>query len=289
MAFSQTNEVSPEHRLAIQAIANELAPEQVARGMECPFCHSDEKAFVVTRKQLSALYICHRAGCSRKGRVTVGASDKPIGGSFYRRASGSNKLAEAINRLEPLPLSVVKFMFERYNLPPGKLNSYGVMWSPSLERVFFSIRNQYGNEVGGVLRRLAPGTGPKTLTVMTVPEASPIAFYGAPSQSKGKVQLVVEDQLSAMRAAALVPTTALLGTNLNVVGMNAIRKLQPRKLVICLDADAFNKGLELQKRWRDCFEECVVVKPPCDLKDMTEDDLEQFIGEHVLGEEYANA
>ena len=60
----------------IRDIAGELALDEQATGLTCPYCaggSSGEKSLSVIRKANKAEYFCHRASCNMHGAVNMAA------------------------------------------------------------------------------------------------------------------------------------------------------------------------------------------------------------------------
>lgn len=104
-------------------------------------------------------------------------------------------------------------------------------------------------------------------------EADSMAWY---PKLGSKQLIIVEDQLSAMRAADYVTAVALLGTNLNDERATRIRKETPGyQRYLALDQDAFDKAIKLTVQYRGLLGLRLLTLTK-DLKNLTKDELDDF-------------
>ena len=88
--------------------------------------------------------------------------------------------------------------------------------------------NEDGENTGAVLRSLS-GAKPKALTHT---EDGAMAWY---RNWQSDLLIIVEDQLSAIRASKYMNAVALLGTNLNEERAQAIARMKWFRVLIALD------------------------------------------------------
>lgn len=127
--------------------------------------------------------------------------------------------------------------------------------------------DQDGDIYGYVARKLNNQAGPKTLSFF---ENNIGAWYGC----EGSDELViVEDQLSALRASDYMNSVALLGTSLTDAVIQTIKSTPAyANVFIALDADAFPLSIRMAHKARPHFR-TKVIRLPKDMKDMDEQTL----------------
>ena len=259
------------YELAIQL------PKHVQRsGLLCPFCSGGdkkEKTFSMKRTESSVSYICHRASCGKRGNMQL------IGPAPEKEESAKTELHKFSKaKLSPiLPNSIVQLLVEKYHYSTLDIARLSAEWCEDMDRIFIPIFSYNNINVGGVFRSMS-GEIPKAYTYHFNLNYPSISFYNN-HVSVYKNIIIVEDQLSACRAANTATAVALHGTNLNLLAAREICHRNPNHVVICLDGDAFNKGLQLQEKWGGLSNRCTIVKPPKDLKDMPRLELQAFIRE----------
>lgn len=119
---------------------------------------------------------------------------------------------------------------------------------------------------GFTARRLDEQKGPKTLSFL---ENSRGSWY--PCSTSRKL-IIVEDQLSAIRASKYVNAVALLGTDITDALLDILRDIDYTDVVLALDKDAYRKALKTAARLRNKLK-MRVLKLHVDLKDLPEDRL----------------
>ena len=92
------------------------------------------------------------------------------------------------------------------------------------------------------------------------------------------IAFVVEDCASACSVSNKVTGMALLGTNL--LNEHANRLSQYSKVYIALDKDATDKALDIVRRLHFLVPTKLAVLPT-DLKNMTDDERDEFIDERI--------
>lgn len=128
------------------------------------------------------------------------------------------------------------------------------------------IYNPEGEAYGYVARKLDAQPGPKTLSMVS-------DSVGSWYLCSGSSELVlVEDQLSALRASEYMNAVALLGTNLTEGTLREIKAFNPSTTFVALDKDAFPLSIKMAHRLRKVVP-TKVMRLHKDLKDMTEDEL----------------
>lgn len=96
--------------------------------------------------------------------------------------------------------------------------------------------------------------------------------------------IIVEDQLSAIRAADFMNAVALLGVNINDDRAYEIKKGGFKEVFIALDNDAFGLTLSYSVKFRS-YLNLVPLKLHKDIKDMNDDELVKWMVSNNLVEE----
>src|SRR5579863_836505 len=204
-----------EHDSEILLRAEDLALG-TTRTTECPVCRggsSRERSFNVTRQYGQVAYLCHRASCGFRGYV--------IDHSTAMRAMplrDDEPPSPYQGSIQPLDDDTVRTLAGKYEIPEARIR----------DCIKYAGQGWYALPVMGP-DRIPRGWGlrwpwgapnqptPKFKLFLSTPDAISMAWYGLGSAT-GAV-LVVEDQLSALRAAACaaVRAVALLGTDFSAV------------------------------------------------------------------------
>jgi DNA primase len=131
--------------------------------------------------------------------------------------------------------------------------------------------DQDGDIYGYVVRKLDSQHGPKTLSIF----GQNIGAWYACRDSDELV--IVEDQLSALRASDYMNAVALMGTNLTEEVLRTIIDTPTYSGVfLALDRDAFPTAIKIAHRVRPRLK-MKVIKLPKDLKDMDESELTETL------------
>jgi hypothetical protein len=239
------------------------------KNIDCVFCeggdHHDRDTLSVTRDSNGlVLYICHRAKCGVRGRILT------LGGGYSTATTGQKKFIP-----NPYKGMVREFTIEELSLMSD-------LWRVDLEDVHhagWGVAAQEGEYLplimpvispagvcrGHVLRVQNPN-GTKTVRSFKILDEPWIAWY---FNSSPEV-VVVEDQISALRASEFCNAVALLGAEMSqekfeeIVGLSGARRVW-----FALDKDALRKGMELLKRYRLYFPNINLLILPKDIKNMS--------------------
>lgn len=239
---------------------------ETVTGELCPACQggvSGDRAMAVSRRDGRLLWICYRASCSFKGSSAGGvgySGTKPVN---TRGATGRWIKRDASS----LPERVVCLLLERYAIDANDIARFGLGWSD--ERLMLPVYSLSGEEEGCTLRSL-DGAVPKSLAHIE-PEA--MAWY---RNRNSDDLIIVEDQLSAIRASKYMNAVALLGTNLNQDRATQIRKAKFSKVLLALDADAFDKAVGMARKFRS-YLPMDLLSLEKDLKDMSDIELKELL------------
>jgi hypothetical protein len=248
-----------------------LAEGVSCRGELCPKCgggRNREKTFGVSRLSGRLVFNCYRASCGFKGSTT--SSGRPVvpseGARQPERIDGRSRY-QALGK-GPVPEDVRKYLDGKYGLVKHLLAKGQFHWTeehspPGHGRLVMPLLNTGGEAYGYVARKLDTQYGPKALTMCGANEGS---WY--PCEGSDEL-IIVEDQLSALRASEFMNAVALLGVNVTDAMIKEIKKTGYSAVFLALDADAFPTAIKLAHKLRNFFK-VKVIKLDCDIKDMTD-------------------
>ena len=228
----------------MQNIKNYVQGIDIKEGMQhrsnCPSC-GGKNTFTATREDGVVVYNCYKLGCGVRGASTTGMTADEI----RNRLRPSDVLVEQEAELLVWPAYVVppnaehvlhKKFVKRWGLEHEEL-----MYDVKDRRSVFPIRHEgrlidaAGRALDGSIPKWYRYTGDADVYKRTI---------GKPNG----VVLIVEDVISAVTAAKLIPGLtglAILGTSLNVTNMKHIDGFH--RVVIALDPDAAHKTLQFKR------------------------------------------
>jgi len=270
----------------------------------CPFClggTSRERSFSMSRKGSTASYICFRASCGRRGRFMYGGVphiDNPTNNTTpsTSRYTGS---------CSSLTVKHTQYFKNRFNIQPSVLREYGVKVAAD-GRVIFPIISPSGVIRGDNVRTytslLEDGSTFPKAKIYIEPDDVPMSWHRinfTPTQIHNKTQtnrelmipgfmdrllILVEDQVSAIKASRMVDSVALLGTSLNFGRMMEVVEVinssgKYDNVLLLLDSDAYKKAIEVYIRTRSIIPNLGVYKLKKDIKDMNYIDISKLLKE----------
>lgn len=240
-----------------------LEEGQTITGETCPSCNSTDRSLAVSRREGRLLWICYRASCTFKGSSAGGMGYTGTKQVSTRAATGRQYLRTAAS----LPEGMASLLYEKYAITTEEIAKHKLGWTE--DRLVLPVNNVLGESDGCVLRSLN-GAVPKALT-HSEPEA--LAWYRNRSSD---ALIVVEDQLSAICASRYVNSVALLGTNFNQERATTIRKARFSKVMLALDADAFDVAVKFARMYRT-YLPMTLLRLEKDIKDMDEEDTRSLL------------
>ena len=241
-------------------------------GQLCPYCRggrSGERTLSVGRVGAKLVYRCHRASCGRSG-ATGSGSFSPSSGE-----RGSSRAGRGTPRTEELPSEIGDSLCRSYSINESEQDAAGLRFVPDSGRLFLPVRDRLGNLKGYTTRSL-DGTGPKSLRFV---DNQCRAWYPNPYS---KILVIVEDQLSAIRASSKFNAVALLGTHMTTEDVMEIRRAGYEQVVLLLDNDAFDKAVRYVVEFRPLLR-MTTHKLPKDIKNMTEEEWSFVCGSLQIG------
>jgi hypothetical protein len=278
--FGQSSPVSEGIKQIIRLMATGLPVGGQIREV-CPQCHggsTGERSLSITREAHGLRWNCYRASCDLRPGSTIEM------GELLQPAKVADKpLKPYTGRLDPLEDRDTEFFLQRFGIPQSTASHY--VRVTGRDEYAFDIDNPREMTRGYVIRQPvwkglpAPprdGCGilgyPKALTRMHASGPTQ-GWFNATSEEQPGTIVLVEDQVSALRAAvAGVRAVALLGTYMDGEKVREIAQQKPREVIIALDADATEQAFGLARRWGLAFRSTRVAMLPCDIKDMASDD-----------------
>lgn len=247
-----------------EAAAKAVSERRSISGFTCPKCHGGQKrerSVTVFPKKGSALVAiahCWRNKCDFNEEI-LGHGKPAI--STWRPATEPPTI--------PLTEKALQYIERRFRLHSDTLYRWSVTQLPWLSSVYLPAFDVRHERIGGVLRHLGKHTGSKAVVFQTK-QVPFMAFYLRRPCSH---LVVVEDQLSAMRAWQLgVSAAALVGVALSDEKLNEVRKAGPQRMTIALDADATGRAIRYARRYG-----AEVVRLWRDLKDSTDKEIQECL------------
>jgi hypothetical protein len=241
------------------------------KNIDCPFCeggdHDDRNTCRVYRDStVVVFYRCYRSKCGSRGRINSNGSGPAVAPVAFRPNPYPKKVKE-------LGLEEIGVISDKWGLDVVDLYSAkwylafeeGACWLPLLIPVY----SPNGGLRGHVLR-LQYENGTKDIKSYKIADEPSLAWY--PSASNDLV--VVEDQISAKKAADYCSSVAILGTEISPEKFEEILRVAgKRKIWLALDRDAVKKGFDYLRRYRLYCDNLYLLMLPKDIKNMTHSEL----------------
>jgi hypothetical protein len=255
----------------ISLLWGDLHDGETVAGQLCPSCKggiTGERSFSISNKNGWLVWNCHRSSCGYKGSLAVAkhttygiATKVPecrgvVGRTILRQ---SEALAEA-NRQD---------LLERYGITEEHITKYELGWDTETNRLCLPVQDFFGNRLGVNLRAL-DNRQPKTKLHA---EDNAISWY---LNINSPDIIIVEDQLSAIRASDYLTSVALLGTHLNDERLQEIKRHAKGRVFLALDKDAWAKAVGYAIKYRS-YLKLELVKLEKDLKNCTDEELKEVL------------
>lgn len=246
-------------------------------GLVCPKCNGGvhrDRAFSVQRQGNYLLFMCFRASCGFRGRLTVGPSSSGSINSSAKPFPASTVIRRAI------PTELEEALATKYSVDIGMFDwakwCYTDSYKGAGPRVGMPILDPDG-DIRGIVWRSHDGAKPKALTE-AIKKGEMICWYRG--RRHGKVLVIVEDQPSALRVASQgVDAVALCGTLLNLDRIYEIKAQGYDTVYLCLDADATQQAIAHAVAYKARLPALKIMELKDDIKDMDAEDFELFIQE----------
>ena len=241
-----------------------LRDGESVNGELCPACvggPTGERTLSVTCREGRLLWICYRASCGFKG--ATGTSGSQVQGTKTESGSTRGAAGRWIAReSESLDPSRREVLLGRYQIGGEAISKHSLGQYEG--RVVLPVHSAQGEPLGCTLRSLE-GAFPKSISHV---EQGVIAWY---TNRTTRTLIIVEDQLSAIRASDYVNSVALLGTNLNQERATEIREAGLRPAYLALDKDAWELSVRYAKQYRT-YLGLQLLRLDKDIKDMTDEE-----------------
>jgi len=269
-------ELSPREKVLL--IATHLAVGSSDASHLCTFCGGGEhkdKGFSVTRvDKIQVAYKCHRDKCGKSGYVFLngGGGEETVVPSFqpcpYRGMTSNFEYDDLVYLDNKYGLNldyVIKAGWVKAQQPSGSFNIVMPVWGPT------------GKLRGHVVRRVLDHDKKEVRTYKIEPEPW-LCWY----RTSGADIVVVEDQISALKAAAFTTSVALLGTHLSLEKLTEIQIASKGNIYLAFDKDASKSSIEYFQKYRAICPNLYVILLQKDLKNMDYGDIMK------LGEPFIN-
>jgi hypothetical protein len=279
---------SPDIRLLAEGM-----PSGSSRRAQCPECRQEH--FSITRTADGIAFHCHRASCGVSGFVPDHGIAGGYGYTAPERRGAEQHLMPYTKRLGDLTVFDAAYFSARFGLTDA---AYDIRVALDEDAYALIIRDPKGWARGMVIRQpvwsgepAAPRHGRYGAPRAKVYQAeggAALAWYSLPplldvSLVKRKRTVIVEDQISAMRAArAGYRAVSLLGTNVTMSNgqVQEIAQNSPNGVILALDADATDKAFEIGRKWGMAFASFRVAILTCDVKDIyTDAEVRRTLGD----------
>lgn len=261
---------------------NPLEVDMTSPNLLCPDCNgglSEEKSLSITQRPDGVLYNCYRATCSLGGGfipMSIGLAPKSNKKIFKPKL-----YTEPLRRLNARDK---RWFSQRFEITTRELANADVKYNPERDTYVFPISDYQGREVG-VVDRAYWGRKPKSI-IYWFNDCVKVHFNWLLATTDAALWdssaiLLVEDQLSGIKASRYMNTIVLLGTNFNFEIATHIRNFTSH-IVMALDADATSKAIRYKQKFGIMFGNFDVISLSKDIKDMTNDEIGDLLGEYVI-------
>lgn len=253
-----------------------LCDGQTVAGELCPACKggsTGEGSLSVSKREGILLWKCHRDSCGFAG------------GEAGRRSKGEQLAAKGICRgvagrqlereSEVVGPQARATLSAKYGIGDNLIARAGAGWDTASNRLVLPVLSYRDERLGVVLRTLS-NQQPKTLNHT---EKDALAWYVNPTPTFPGV-IVVEDQLSAIRASTYLTSVALLGTHVNDERAAEIKASGYNPVYIALDADAWPTAVSIAIRHRGLLKPRL-IRLPKDIKAHTHEELDALFAANV--------
>lgn len=273
----------------IREYAADMAVDDQKSGLSCPNCNGGSNAELslsVKRTANGVQYICHRNKCDWKGHIPMTAATLDPD-RLYKEQKIYDGAKKYYGKLENLPANVSMQLQSKYGLTDEEITKAGWLWSPDMDggRICMPIKARFGHNVGHSFRTLDKRKKPKNRIIITSTQEPLLCWYRcADEKSRGALTftmpvVIVEDQISALKASRWCNAVALMGTNMNDQKVLELKKCLAPKFMLALDEDASVRAAELKRRYEDIFQSGLSVKLlKKDLKDSTDEEIKTALG-----------
>jgi hypothetical protein len=166
---------------------------------------------------------------------------------------------------------IAEVLLSRYDITRHHISKWGLGWDETTDRLVLPTTDVRGERTGVTLRALDK-RHPKSISHT---EQGAMSWYTNHTATIPGI-IIVEDQLSAIRASDYLTSVALLGTHLSEENVDELRASNMRPVWLALDADAWSTAVRLSIQYRHRLP-LRLVRIPKDLKDHTQEELTELL------------
>lgn len=258
----------------------------------CPYCEggtTNERSLSVRRvSETMATFVCYRSSCDLgHGKVAIFSE----GGRVLKGKSDATTTSIKEPAIYPLSEAAIALLKKKYGLSEDQIR-YGNIRLTYDQRLVMPIRGP-SNETPGLNikkeKELYIGNReyasiPAKWKFLRNRDAPLAAWYRHKRYNRKNSDdlVIVEDQLSALRLTEYTDSLAILGTDLLRPVIQDIRRQRYDTVWLALDNDAIKRAFEMRRRLQSELPNLRVMFLEKDVKDMTEDELQEKITEYEV-------
>ena len=247
-----------------------------SRYITCVACGRDSK-MSITRTATGVLLHCLRDACGVRGHAgATGAIPQKLRNKEKRYAKFEPKYFDLpTRRLSGIERAA---MFERFELSREAMEGADWRYCEQRQGYVFPVKSRHGYTRGMVARYYhkryyKEKELPKAVAYKEV-DGPWLSWYTG--DIKTKCLVLVEDQVSALKASQHVDCVALLGTSIDEREAMEIAQHKAEHVIIALDADAINSAHKLKREFGLLWQSISVMELQRDLKDETHEKLAEM-------------
>lgn len=264
--------MSPREELKLEGMA--VAVGKTVK-MLCPFCEGGagkEVSLSLTRlSKGTCSFKCHRAKCGKAGYINADGS-----GGDHEILANSFTPKPYPGKAHTLSLEDMQRLDEKYGLNLEMVYSAGWMMGDSASlQYIFPVFSPIG-ALRGHVTRTEKASGSKEIRSWKILDEPWLSWY----RTAGRDIVVVEDQISALKACSFTTSVSLLGSSLSIEKMEEILTVaKGAKIWLAYDKDASSKTFEALKEYRAlCDGNLNGLMLSKDVKNMTYEEIRKLGG-----------
>lgn len=237
---------------------------------DCPSCGGRNSFSASYTPSGEVAWLCFKASCKVKGRADVPRTLEQIVSKYTGQVQSQEaptwEMPDHFVSVGKRP-KVMEWLEANGLTHAYRSGIISLLYDPAQDRVVFTIYHE-GVLVDAVGRLLSRGK-PKWYRY----GSSDMGCWFV-DQTRSSILVITEDILSACVASYNYSSVALLGTDLS--DGNFLRAMKYDKVLVCLDPDAYSKGVDMARRLSP-FTDAKAVLTPDDLKYFTPDEVKEML------------
>lgn len=251
-----------------------------------------EVSFSVRREGNAAFYKCFRASCDARGvhRYTGGGSTQPLA---LPKPMERPRETRFRGHSYPIAKELIEYLKDEFGLMQRHLLTYPIFRTYD-NKLILPIYNSLGVRVGEEIKNYPEVTDDHMAqkSRIYIEDTSPVlAWYrrrfvgGEMALDSKKTLLIVEDQISALKACGMCDTVALCGVNLSKDKVVTIGQMNYDRVILALDSDAFSIAVKSYQRAAALIHGLQIVRLAKDVKNMAYSEIYKLLyntGEFTL-------